>query len=186
MNEGLAELITLASEAKQNRAKLSKKDEALLTRAYQFALRVHEGQKRKNGDPYFSHVLATAKTLAKLRMGTVTIAAGLLHDTLEDTSTTEEDLQKEFGEEILFLVKAVTKLGTLKYRGSERHVESLRRFFVAMAKDLRVVIIKFADRLHNLKTLEALPPEKQQRMGQMLLFGKKILRGFWARLILKK
>jgi GTP pyrophosphokinase len=98
-------------------------------------------------------------------MDTPTIVAGLLHDTLEDTGVSEETIKKEFGEDILFLVKGVTKLGTLKYRGHERHVESLRKFFVAIANDLRVVIIKFADRLHNLRTLEFVPEEKRHRIA---------------------
>ena len=144
---------------------ISAKEEELITKAYSFAEKAHEGQKRLSGDPYFTHVFETAKTLARLGMDTQTIVAGLLHDTLEDAKTTEEDFKKEFGESILFLVNGVTKLGKLKYRGHERHVESLRKFFVAMANDLRVVIIKFADRLHNLKTLEFVPEEKRHRIA---------------------
>lgn len=141
------------------------KEENLLRKAYNFAQLAHEGQKRKSGEPYFIHVYETAKNLAKLGMDTKTIAAGLMHDVLEDTQITEEEMEKEFGKEIVFLVKGVTKLGTLKYRGHERHVESLRKFFMAMANDLRVVIIKFADRLHNLKTLSSLSEEKQKRIA---------------------
>ncbi|KKS99425.1 MAG: GTP diphosphokinase [Candidatus Nomurabacteria bacterium GW2011_GWA2_43_15] len=144
---------------------ISKKDEELINKAYNFAEKAHEGQKRLSGDPYFIHPFETAKNLAKLGMDTQSIAAGLLHDVLEDTKTTEEEFKKEFGEEILFLVKGVTKLGTLKYRGGERHVESLRKFFVAMASDLRVVIIKFADRLHNLKTLQFVREDKRARIA---------------------
>jgi GTP pyrophosphokinase len=98
-------------------------------------------------------------------MDTPTIVAGLLHDVLEDTKITEEEMRKEFGEDIVFLVKGVTKLGTLKYHGHEQHVESLRKFFVAMTNDLRVVIIKFADRLHNLQTLQFIPEEKRKRIA---------------------
>ncbi len=145
--------------------KLAKKEEELVVKAYEFAKRAHEGQKRLNGDPYFVHVFETAKILAKFGMDTQTIAAGLLHDVLEDTKTTEEELKKEFGEDIVFLVKGVTKLGTLKYHGHERHVESLRKFFVAMANDLRVVIIKFADRLHNLQTLQFVREDKRKRIA---------------------
>src|SRR5262245_49527006 len=126
--------------------KLTKKDEELLVRAYKFAEKAHEGQKRMSGEPYFNHVFETAKILAKLGMNVKTIDVGLLQDTLEDTSANEEEFKKTFGEEILFLVNGVTKLGKLKYRGTQRHVESLRKFFIAMAQDLRVVIIKFADR----------------------------------------
>src|SRR3989344_5937243 len=119
---------------------VNKKDEELIAKAYEFAKRAHEGQKRLSGDPYFVHVFENAKT-------------------------TEKEIEKEFGEDIVFLVKGVTKLGTLKYRGHERHVESLRKFFVAMTNDLRVVVIKFADRLHNLRTLEFIPENKRQRIA---------------------
>jgi len=143
----------------------NKKDEELIKKAYQFAERAHTGEKRLSGEPYFFHVFETAKILAKLGMDASTIVAGLLHDVLEDTKITEEELKKEFGENIVFLVNGVTKLGTLKYHGHERHVESLRKFFVAMTNDLRVVIIKFADRLHNLRTLQYLREDKQKRIA---------------------
>ncbi|MBI3888584.1 bifunctional (p)ppGpp synthetase/guanosine-3',5'-bis(diphosphate) 3'-pyrophosphohydrolase [Candidatus Nomurabacteria bacterium] len=142
-----------------------KDDAELIKKAYIFAERAHEGQKRLSGEPYFTHPFETAKILAGLGMDTQTIAAGLLHDTLEDTKATEGDIQKEFGDDILFLIKGVTKLGALKYRGHERHVESLRKFFMAMAHDIRVVIIKFADRLHNLRTLQFVPEIKSRRIA---------------------
>jgi len=145
--------------------RMPRKDEELIERAYNFAHQAHEGQKRESGDPYFTHVYETAKTLAKLGMDAKTIAAGLLHDTLEDTKVTERELREEFGDDITSLVKGVTKLGTLKYRGYQRHVESLRKFFVAMANDLRVVVIKFADRLHNLRTLGSLREDKRKRIA---------------------
>lgn len=144
---------------------LTEKEEKLIEKAYALAKRAHEGQKRMSGEPYFSHVVATAKILAKLGMDAKTIAAGLMHDVLEDTEVKEVEMRKEFGDEIVFLVNGVTKLGTLKYRGHERHVESLRKFFVAMANDLRVVIIKFADRLHNLQTLEHIREDKRKRIA---------------------
>lgn len=144
---------------------LTKKGEALLVKAYLFAEKAHRDQKRMSGEPYFTHVFETAKILAKLGMDIKTIAAGFLHDVLEDTAVTEEEMKKEFGEDIVFLINGVTKLGTLKYRGHERHVESLRKFFVAMANDLRVVIIKFADRLHNLRTLQHVNEEKRARIA---------------------
>ncbi len=144
---------------------LNKKDEEFLVKAYNFAEVAHKDQKRMSGEPYFLHVLETAKIIAKLGMDINTIVAGLLHDVLEDTKTKEEDLKKAFGEEILFLVKGVTKLGTLKYHGQERHVESLRKFFIAMASDLRVVIVKFADRLHNLRTLQYVREDKRHRIA---------------------
>ena len=144
---------------------ISNEEQELINKACNFAEKAHAGQKRQSGEPYFVHPFETAKNLAKLGMDTPTIVAGLLHDTLEDTGVSEETIKKEFGEDILFLVKGVTKLGTLKYRGHERHVESLRKFFVAIANDLRVVIIKFADRLHNLRTLQHIPEEKRHRIA---------------------
>src|SRR3989344_2179437 len=144
---------------------ITKKESEVIEKAYTFAQKAHKDHKRLNGDPYFVHVFETARTLAKLGMDTKTIVAGLLHDTLEDTEVKEVEIKKEFGDDILFLIKGVTKLGTLKYRGHERHVESLRRFFVAMANDLRVVIIKFADRLHNLQTLKFVREDKQRRIA---------------------
>ncbi len=137
----------------------------LIRKAYEFAKKSHEGQSRKSGEPYFVHVFETGKTLAKLNMDPGTIVAGLLHDTIEDTGVSEETIKNEFGEEVLFLVEGVTKLGKLKYQGTDRHVESLRKFFIAMAHDVRVVMIKLADRLHNVKTLEFVPKEKQKRIA---------------------
>ncbi len=140
-------------------------DKNLIQKAYDFAYNAHEGQLRNSGEPYFIHVVATAKTLARLGMDTKTIVAGLLHDVIEDTDITEEMLEAEFGQDIVTLVNGVTKLGTMKYRGHERHVESLRKFFMAMANDLRILIIKLADRLHNVSTLEHVRPEKQKRIA---------------------
>src|SRR5689334_19240697 len=132
----------------------SQKDIEFIQKAYDFALKAHEGQLRKSGEPYFIHVFETAKILASLKMGTrAIIAAGLLHDSIEDGVATEESIKQEFGDEVLFLVNGVTKLGKVKYRGAERHIESLRKFLVAMAQDIRVLIIKLADRLHNMRTL---------------------------------
>jgi len=138
----------------------------LIERAYEFAEKAHEGQERFTGEPYFTHVFATAKTLAELKMDPQTIAAGLLHDVIEDCNVTEEEVERLFGKEILFLVQGVTKLGTLKYRGVERHVESLRKLFIATAQDVRVLIIKLADRLHNVATLDGHNrPDKQKRIA---------------------
>ena len=158
MDQGINEIFALVG-------KLKPKEQELLEKAYSFALKAHEGQKRLNGKPYFSHVFGTAKTLAGLNMDVQTIAAGLLHDVLEDTQITEEELTEKFGEDIVFLIKGVTKLGTLKYYGYERHVESLKKFFIAMTNDLRVVVIKFADRLHNLKTLQFVREDKRRRIA---------------------
>ncbi len=144
---------------------ITENDKALIKKAYNFAKKAHEGQLRKNGDPYLIHVATTAQNLADLGMSPVVISAGLLHDVLEDADVTREELQKEFGEEIVELVEGVTKLGRVKYKGIERNVENLRKFFISVAKDLRVLVIKLADRLHNIETLENVRPDKQRRIA---------------------
>ena len=141
------------------------KSKALIEKAFMFAQKAHGGQLRKSGEPYFNHVFLTAKNLADLGMSPVVIAAGFLHDVLEDTKTQEEELKKEFGEEIVTLVQGVTKLGTVKYKGIERNVENLRKFFVSMTEDIRVLVIKLADRLHNIETLEHVRLDKQKRIA---------------------
>lgn len=142
-----------------------KTDADLIVRAYNFAQKAHEGQERKNGEPYFLHVFATARYLAELGMNPTVIAAGFLHDTVEDGRATREEIEKEFGPEILGLVDSVTKLGKVKYKGIERNVENLRKFFIAIAADLRVIIIKLCDRLHNVETLAHVRPDKQRRIA---------------------
>ena len=137
----------------------------LIKKAYTFAMKAHEGQLRKSGEPYFSHVYATAYNLSDLGMNPTIIAAGFLHDVLEDTETKEEELKEIFGEDIVNLINGVTKLGTVRYKGIERNVENLRKFFVSMTEDLRVLIIKLADRLHNIETLEYVHPDKQKRIA---------------------
>ncbi|MEN9558620.1 MAG: hypothetical protein RL141_989 [Candidatus Parcubacteria bacterium] len=140
-------------------------DEALVTRAYAFAEQAHRGQTRNSGAPYITHSLATAMNLAEMRMPTPIIVAGLLHDVPEDTAQTLEEIEKQFGRDVAGMVRGITKLGKLKYRGIERYLENLRKMFLAMAADVRVIIIKFADRLHNLETLEGLPQKKQYRVA---------------------
>lgn len=134
-------------------------------KALAFAEAAHGTQKRKTGEPYFNHILATAEILHGWRMDDATIAAGLLHDTVEDTGIPLETIKKEFGEEIAFLVDGVTKLGHLKYRGEEHKAENMRKMILALSQDLRVVFVKLADRLHNMRTLSALPPAKQKRVA---------------------
>ncbi len=146
-------------------------DIPLITKAWKFAEIAHKNQVRASGEKYFEHPASVAKTLAELGMDAETISAGLLHDVIEDfpdhpiLGNTTLAIRKEFGDEILFLVQGVTKLGELKYRGEEGRVENLRRMFLAMAEDIRVVLIRLADRLHNMKTLSALPHEKQKRIA---------------------
>src|SRR3989344_3910364 len=142
------------------------KNRERIQQAYDFAEKAHGEEKRKSGEPYIIHPRSIAVTLAKLGMDTDTIVAGILHDTLEDTSVTAEEIGKKFGDTVRFLVESVTKLSKLKYRGLERHVESLRRLLVATANDIRVIIIKLADRLHNMQTIEHVEPEKQERIAR--------------------
>lgn len=140
-------------------------DISLVEKAYAFAAKAHEGHKRFSGEPYFIHPAAVAKQLAALGMDSHTIAAGLLHDAIEDAMATPAEVEKEFGKDVLFLVEGVTKLGKHKYRGAERHAESLRRLLVATSADIRVLIVKLIDRLHNMETLEHVPELKRKRIA---------------------
>ncbi len=149
----------------EERSDWSKSDIASIEKAVAFATTKHQGQKRYEGGPYVNHVILTGKNLAHLGMDITTIIAGILHDTIEDTPTTEEEISDHFGKDVAFIVMGVSKLSKLKYSGLERHVESLRKFFVAMAEDVRVVIVKLADRLHNINTIEFVKKEKQQRIA---------------------
>lgn len=147
----------------------SKEAIELITKAYDFARMAHEGQNRFSGEQYFAHPCNVAKTLAEMDADTNTVAAGLLHDVCEDGAATPEDIAKEFGKEVAFLVEGVTKLGKLKYKGEERYAENLRKMFIAMAEDIRVVLIKLADRLHNMRTLEHVPEYKRKRIADETL-----------------
>ncbi len=147
----------------------SKEDIELITKAYDFARMAHEGQNRFSGEQYFDHPCNVAKTLAEMDADTNTVVAGLLHDVCEDGAATPEDIAKEFGKEVAFLVEGVTKLGKLKYKGEERYAENLRKMFIAMAEDIRVVLIKLADRLHNMRTLEHVPEYKRKRIADETL-----------------
>jgi len=138
----------------------------LLRKAYHFADLLHAGQKRFSGDPYIIHPVAVALILAELELDMDTLVAGLLHDTVEDTGVTLEDLQENFGVDIALLVDGVTKLNRLQFQSKmERQAENLRKMFLAMAKDIRVVLIKLADRLHNMRTLQYHQPRKQQEIA---------------------
>lgn len=141
----------------------------IVIRAFHFASEAHKGQKRRTGEDYIYHAIATSYTLAQMKMDLNTVAAGLLHDVPEDTDFSFDDIKKNFGNEVHNLVKGVTKLGTLKYRGLERYAENLRKMFLAMSKDLRVIIIKLADRLHNMRTLKGVRKEKRLRIAQETL-----------------
>ena len=153
-------------------------DISLIEKAYKTAYDAHKDQVRKSGEPYIIHPLCVAIVLADLELDKETMAAGLLHDVVEDTIMTEEEIEKEFGSDVALLVDGVTKLQQLQFPGDdegktpdklELQAENLRKMFLAMAKDIRVILIKLADRLHNMRTLKHMPPEKQQRIARETL-----------------
>ena len=149
-------------------------DLSMIEKAYKVAYEAHKTQVRKSGEPYIIHPLNVAIILAELEMDKETIAAGLLHDVVEDTVMTEEDLEREFGSDVAILVDGVTKLEKLPLSTSidqsdakiEMQAENLRKMFLAMAKDIRVIMIKLADRLHNMRTLQYQKPESQLRIAR--------------------
>jgi GTP diphosphokinase / guanosine-3',5'-bis(diphosphate) 3'-diphosphatase len=141
-------------------------DLPLVRRAYQFAAQAHDGQTRKSGDPYVTHPLAVAHIIAELKLDVASVCAGLLHDCVEDTSATVDQLGELFGKEIAFLVDGVTKLGKLPYSTrEEQQAENFRKMLLAMARDIRVILVKLCDRLDNMRSLHHLPPEKQERIA---------------------
>ncbi len=141
-------------------------DRDLLARAYYFSERAHEGQKRLSGDKYVSHCVEVAKILVDLQLDTVTVASGLIHDVVEDTGVTVEEIETEFGKEMAEIVDGLTKIGHLPLNSSQdRQVENYRKLLLSIAKDARVILIKLADRLHNMRTLEFLPAERQRRIA---------------------
>ena len=146
------------------------KDLELCTKAHDFAKKAHENQKRASGEPYFTHPCAVSEILIDLGMDAATVAAAFLHDVIEDTPVSEGDIKKEFGDEVLELVLGVTKLEKIEFTSQEEEqAENFRKIFVAMAKDIRVIIIKLADRLHNMRSLNFLSFERQQRMAKETL-----------------
>lgn len=144
-------------------------DMQLIERAYQFAADAHKPQRRLSGEPYIIHPIHVAINLATLNMDSRAIAAGFLHDVLEDTKVTSKDIEKEFGKEICKLVEGVSKLRKIRFKEKSQYIENLRKMFVATAKDIRVIIIKLCDRLHNMQTLEYAPTEQQIRVAQETL-----------------
>src|SRR5262249_23521541 len=140
-------------------------DMDLIKKAYVFAVRAHEGQLRRSGDPYVVHPLSVASIITDLRLDVPSICAGLLHDCVEDTSATIEELSNAFGQEVAFLVDGVTKLGKIAWTTrEERQAENFRKMLLAMARDIRVILVKLCDRLDNMRTLDHMPPEKQGRI----------------------
>ncbi|MEO1340702.1 MAG: bifunctional (p)ppGpp synthetase/guanosine-3',5'-bis(diphosphate) 3'-pyrophosphohydrolase [Cyanobacteria bacterium J06635_13] len=141
-------------------------DNALICKAFNFAYQLHEGQTRKSGEPYIAHPIAVATLLRSLGGDSVTIAAGFLHDVVEDTEVTPEEIESMFGMQVRLLVEGVTKLSKFNFSSTtERQAENFRRMFLAMATDIRVIVVKLADRLHNMRTLDHLKPEKQRRIS---------------------
>jgi guanosine-3',5'-bis(diphosphate) 3'-pyrophosphohydrolase len=145
-------------------------DLEIIRKAWVFCLQQHEGQKRASGEPYVIHPLEVGQVLAELKMDSTAIAAGLLHDAVEDTDVTSAEIAKRFGEQVAHIVEGVTKLDKIKFANREDHqAENIRKMLLAMVTDVRVVIIKLADRLHNMRTLEHLKPEKQQKIARETL-----------------
>jgi len=142
-------------------------DVLFLKRAYEFSYRAHRGQLRKSGKLYFEHPLRVANVLADLQMDLATVCGGLLHDVAEDTGVTLHEVEEEFGVEIATLVNGVTKISELKFDSVEiRQAENFRKMIISMVEDIRVILIKFADRLHNMRTIEYLPERKRGRIAR--------------------
>ncbi len=149
----------IIKKAKKNNRSCNTK---IIQKAYDYAKKYHKEQCRKSGEPYIIHPLSVAEILVELGLDESTLCAALLHDVVEDTEVKNEDIEKEFSKEIAQMVEGVTKLGTLRYSSiEEQQVEDYRKMFLAMGKDIRVIIIKLADRLHNMRTLKYLAPERQ-------------------------
>jgi guanosine-3',5'-bis(diphosphate) 3'-pyrophosphohydrolase len=145
-------------------------DLQLLQRAYVFSAKVHEGQERLSGEPYLVHPLEVAGILVEMRMDEVTVAAGLLHDAIEDTLTTSDELRRLFGEPVAFLVEGLTKIAKIEFTSlRERQAENFRKMLIAMSRDIRILMIKLADRLHNMRTLHYMPEESRHRIAQETL-----------------
>ena len=139
-----------------------KTNEKLIRKAYDYGLRMHEGQMRRSGEPYFTHPVAVAAILTEQQLDDATIITALLHDTIEDTKSTYSEISQQFGDEVAMLVDGVTKLTNLQLSSTEtQQAENFRKLFMAMSKDLRVILVKLADRLHNMRTIKAMRPEKQ-------------------------
>lgn len=164
---GKSAMLSLTELVERVRSYQPGADVDLITRAYEYGEKAHEGQTRKSGDPYFSHPTAVAGVITGLKLDTASVCAGLLHDVVEDTIATTEDIEREFGEEVAFLVDGVTKLSKINFASKEdRQAENFRKMLVAMARDIRVLLVKLCDRLDNMRTLEFMKPEAQDRIAR--------------------
>src|SRR5476651_1245243 len=157
----------LLAKVAENRPK---DDPEIIRKAYEFSLKHHQGQTRASGEAYLIHPLEVAVVLADMKLDSTAIAAGLLHDAIEDTDVTHEDVRREFGEQVVHIVEGVTKIDKIDFASrEERQAENVRKMVLAMVDDIRVVLIKLADRLHNMRTLEHLPPERQIKISRETL-----------------
>jgi len=164
--KGAAGPILAPELAKAVAAQHERLDLEVLSRAYQISAQAHQGQKRLSGDDFVSHSVAVATILAEQQMDTTTIAAALLHDVVEDSDITLDMLRRDFGNEVADLVDGLTKISTLNFRSTaEEQAENYRKLLMSVARDARVIIIKLADRLHNMRTLDPLPPDKRKRIA---------------------
>src|SRR5690625_4721772 len=161
---------TIEQVMKHAKTYLLEEDILFIQEAYDYAAEAHAKQFRKSGEPYIVHPIQVASILVDLELDPSTIASGFLHDVVEDTDRTIKQIEETFGAEVAMLVDGVTKLGQIKYKSKEaQQAENHRKMFVAMAKDIRVILIKLADRLHNMRTLQHLPPDKQRRISNETL-----------------
>src|ERR1700760_3238054 len=145
-------------------------DLEIIRKAYDFSLKHHQGQTRASGEPYLVHPLEVAVVLADMKLDSTAIAAGLLHDAIEDTEVTHEDIRREFGDQVVHIVEGVTKIDKIDFASrEERQAENVRKMVLAMVDDIRVVLIKLADRLHNMRTLRPLPDERRQNVAKETL-----------------
>src|SRR3954453_18166850 len=160
-------MLSLTELVDQVRSYQPSADVDLIARAYAYGEKAHEGQTRKSGEPYFSHPASVAGVITELKLDTSSVCAGLLHDVVEDTLATTADIEREFGQEVAFLVDGVTKLSKINFTSkADRQAENFRKMVVAMARDIRVLLVKLCDRLDNMRTLDFMNNESQERIAR--------------------